>query len=131
MTRLTKTLAYEHIAKKKQVGEKDIIDKFDVIKLLKSEFNLIGLTGEPIFIPESVPVQYHRMPDITILEKNIVIELDGEIHGNGDEVTARSKDLNREPEYKRAGFRLIVINKEDTQGYKKDLVLKILEDSLK
>ena len=90
--RFTKKLSYEHKAKKNQSGEKDIIDKFDVIDILKNQFGLIGLTGEVITIPGKY---YHRMPDIVIKEHDIAIELDGEIHGSGDEISKRDGEDGR------------------------------------
>ncbi len=59
MGRMTKTLSYEHKAKKKQVGEKDIPTKFKVIRILKDHFDCIGLTNETFQIIEMI-IGFHR-----------------------------------------------------------------------
>lgn len=122
--RLTKTLSFEHKSRLKQLGEKDIKEKFVLIKLLRKQFDLLGLTGETIQIPNTI---YHRMPDVTIPQKNIVIELDGEIHENDDELTKLERDKDRDLDYKEAGYKLIIINKESTNGYKTENVIQVLE----
>jgi len=126
--RLTKTLQYEHQAKKKRIGEKDIKDKFDVVSILRKEFGLHGLTGEAIFIPDSYPVQYYRMPDILIEAKDIAIELDGPIHGNGEAVTKRPKDIRRDLDYHKTKYDLIIINYEQTNGYEYNKVISEFEN---
>ena len=122
--RFTGTLSFENQARKKRRGEKDLSEKFKIINLIHDEFGLFGLTGEVIPIPESY---WHRMPDIVIPQRNIVIELDGEIHGNGDAVSKREDDIQRDLDYPKAGFKLIIINKQETNGYQKEKVLEVLE----
>ena len=126
MTRLTGKLSFEHQAKRKRKGEKDLTEKFKLINLIHDEYGLFGLTGELISIPDR-KLNYHRMPDIVIPQKNIVIELDGFIHGNGDEISKREDDKQRDQDYKDAGFKLIIINEQQTNGYEISKVLQVLE----
>ena len=122
--RFTKTLAYEHLARKNREGEGDIEDKFLVIGILKEFFGLHGLTGELV----QIDCDSYRLPDILIRSiPTTIIELDGGIHGYGDQVTKREKDIQRDEDYKKAGYNLIVINKEETAKYDYHLVIPILQ----
>lgn len=122
--RFTKTQAYQHQARLHQEGEEDLMDKFRVIYILRDEFGLHGLTGEVLTIDEDC----YRFPDIFIKKSSpeIVIELDGEIHGDGDEVSKREKDVWRDKDYLRIGVKLIIINKSLTNGYEKAKVIDCL-----
>jgi len=122
--RMNKTLSFEHQAKKKETEEKDTTDKFKVIMMIYKKFKLFGLTGEKIPIPET---KRYRLPDIVIPQRNIVIELDGEIHEGWDDLTTLEKDKDRNQDYKEAGYQIIVINKELTFGYKEEHIIKKLE----
>lgn len=126
MTRLTKKLSFEHKARKRQVGEKDIPTKFRVIKILKDNFNLIGLTGETFQIPGRA---YHRMPDIYVPEIKTVIELDGLIHGNGETATKLSTDETRDEDYKQAGLKEIIIFAGLTDNYEQSKVIETLQQN--
>lgn len=125
--RFTKKLAYQHLAQRKQEGEPDLLDKFGVIGILKECFGLYGLTGEVVQIEDDTC----RLPDILIKAHvpPIVIELDGEVHGMGDDVSKRNKDILRDLDYKQAGCKLIIINKEATNGYDPHQVFQIIRDS--
>jgi len=128
MTRLTKNLSFEHNARKKRVSEKDIPDKFKIIKILKENFNLIGLTGETFQIPGKV---YHRMPDIYIPEIRTVIELEGLVHGHGDVITKTVTDETRDEDYKKANLKEILIFSAMTDNYESSQVIKtLLENGL-
>lgn len=127
---MSNKLSFENNARKKRPGEKDLKDKFDVIKILRSEFGLHGITGESILIPDSIPVQYYRLPDIVIASHDIIIELDGPIHGNGDDISKRKKDVERDNDYKKTKYKLVIINYEELpKGYGKEKVIHILEKS--
>ena len=129
--RFTGKLSFEHRANKNRTSESDTTDKFNIIMLLYEKFSLIGLTGEMIPIPDGGPDRY-RLPDITIPQKNIVIELDGAIHGFGDKISKKKRDVYRDEDYKTAGYKLIIVNKETTKGYRKDLVETVfLENGLR
>ena len=122
--RMTKTLAFENLARKSREGEGDIEDKFHVIKILRDFFGLHGLTGEVVEISEDSC----RLPDILIkTNPRTIIEMDGQIHGS-DEITKPERDINRDSDYKKLGFNLIIINKENTLGYSTDKVIKSLQE---
>lgn len=116
--------SFIHRAQFRQYGEKDLIDKFKIIKILKDKFGLHGLTGEMIQIDKDS----HRCPDILIKNgrEMIVIELDGEVHGSGDGITKRKKDVKRDNDYQAARVREIILNKESTNGYEENLVMDSL-----
>src|SRR5690348_1415098 len=111
--RLTYKEAFVRLANKKRDGELDMVDKFKVIRTLRNYFGLYGLTGEVLMIDgESC-----RMPDIFIKNRPpIVIELDGGIHGMGDQISKRDKDVVRDKDYEDLGIKLVIINKELTDN---------------
>ena len=86
-----------------------------IINLIHEKFGLIGLPGELIAIPDRKPINYHRMPSITIPQRNIVIELESK------------KDNELVKDYKDAGYKLIIVNQELTNGYELEKVIEILE----
>ena len=121
--RMTKSMAYEHLAKRNREGEQDIPDKFKVINILREDFSLYGLTGETLMIDS----EHCRLPDILIKGKpTVVIELDGEFHGNGEDISKKDSDIDRDNDYRRLGVKLIIINKLSTNGYEYDQVKQAL-----
>ena len=125
--KMDKKQAYVHQAKRKRKSEKDIPIKHKIINLIHDRFGLIGLTSEVIPIPDRKPINYHRMPDILIPQRNIVIELDGPIHGYGDGISKREDDIQRDQDYKDAGYKLIIVNQELTNGYELEKVFDVLQ----
>jgi hypothetical protein len=124
--RLTGTQSFEHQARLKQFGEKDIIEKFHVIQILRDFFGLHGLTGEVLMIDN----ESCRMPDILIKRKPItVIELDGLFHQWGEPIAKLEKDVNRDSDYNSIGVKLIIINEEATLGYATDKIIQVLEQN--
>ena len=124
--RFTGKLAFEQIARRKSEGEPDLDDKFRIIAILR-DFGLHGLTGEVTKVGDDA----YRLPDLLIknCKPEIVIELDGEMHGNGEQITKRPRDETRDSDYIRNGYRLIIINKEQTNGYETEKVIKLLEEN--
>ena len=122
----TKQGAYIHRARQKQEGELDIVDKFRIIKILREQFGLHGLTGEIVMISEDKC----RCPDILIKTKlkPIIIELDGLCHGEPQLPT--KKTVKRNDDYEEIGILNIIINKEETKDYREDLVIEKLKKSL-
>ena len=119
--RFTYTQAYEHLAKQNRSGEQDIDDKFKIIGILRSEFGLYGLTGEVVPIGDD----FYRLPDVFVKKPiPIAIELDGGWHGTGDKITQKPRDVERGCDYEDSGVKLIIINKEQTKGYKTKLVIE-------
>ena len=124
--RFTKTEAYSHRANLNRLGEQDLGDKFNVIRVLRNYFGLNGLTGEILMIDS----ESCRMPDILIKGRPVmVIELDGGVHGMGDQISKRSKDVDRDKDYEIIGVKLVIINKEITNGYETKKVIKVLEEN--
>ena len=89
-----------------------------IIHLIHERFGLIGLPSEVIPIPNRTPINYNRMPSITIPQRNIVIDLE-----NKKEIDEKEK----EKDYKDAGYKLIIVNQELTNGYEPEKVLTVLE----
>lgn len=123
--RFTKDLAYQHRATQQREGEKDLKEKFAVILILRKLFGLYGLTGEIVQITDDTC----RCPDIMIKSIQTVLELDGEIHGSGDDVTRRPRDIERDADYATVDIKCIVINKELTSNYDTGKIAKILEQN--
>ena len=124
--RLTYKQAWEHLARSKQTSESDLDDKFKVIRILRNHFGLYGLTGEIIMING----EFCRMPDLFIKDNPpICVELDGFVHGNGEQISKRDKDVQRDKDYQSIGIKLVIINKEQTEGYSTDKVIKVLEEN--
>ena len=122
--RLTYTQAYQHLAVRNREGEGDLVDKFFVIGILRTYFNMYGLTGEVVKIDDDS----YRLPDILVKGQiPIVIELDGGIHGNGDKISKPEKDTTRDDDYRKSGVKLIIINYELTDHYQKEKVIQALE----
>ena len=123
---MDKKQAWQHLAVKQRVGEKDLKEKFAVIKILREEFGLHGLTGEILMIDS----ESCRLPDILIKGRPLTcVELDGEWHQFGDQISKRERDVDRDKDYSRMGVKLVIINKELTQGYETEKVIKCLEDN--
>jgi hypothetical protein len=124
--KFTKTEAYQHLAVRNREGEKDLYEKFKVISILRNEFGLYGLTGEILMIDS----ESCRLPDILVKGVIlIVIELEGEWHGVGDQISKRDKDVIRDKDYHSIGVKLILIYKELTDGYDTEKVIKVLEEN--
>jgi len=121
-----KKSSWEGRAKKKQEGGSDRDDKFQVIAVLKNHFGLYGLTGEAFETAD----QEWVFPDIFVKssEPQIAIELDGEVHGLGDEMTTTDKTFKRNGRYERLGIKLIILNKIQTDGYEDSCVIEVLKN---
>ena len=122
--RFTRTEAYCHRANINRIGEQDLDDKFNVTRVLRNYFGLNGLTGEILMIDS----QSCRLPDILIKGRPLtVIELDGLAHGESH--MPNNKTLERNKDYESVGVKLVIINKELTDGYSTEKVIKCLEDN--
>ncbi len=110
-----------HRAQSRRNEESDLDDKFKIIRILKEKFGLHGLTGEKIPIDS----QSFRCPDIYIKGLDpIIIELDGQIHGEPLILTQKTKDRNAD--YDKIGIKYIIINKEETGMYSENKVIQCL-----
>lgn len=122
------TNRYRDQARKTQVGESDINDKFRVIKILKEEFGLDGLTGEAIEIPNGYAQA--RYPDIMVKAyvPPLVIELNGERpHGNGDPIERMQNDFEKMCDYSKVpDIKVIAIYSAQTHGYERNSVIENL-----
>ena len=124
--RFTYTQAYQQLAVRQRDGEKDIKEKFHVIDILREYFGLHGLTWEVVPIDN----ESCRLPDLLIKGSPlIVIELDGYYHQWGEPIAKLDKDVNRDSDYESVGVKLVIINKELTQGYETEKVIKVLEEN--
>jgi len=110
-----------HKYRKEHPEERDLVEKFLLIKILREKFGRYGLTGEVVNIGEE-----YRYPDVMVnsIEPQEVYELDGEYHGFG-EIQGR-KDLSKDDFYSRAGVTVYHINKVQTDGYSEDRIIECL-----
>ena len=110
-----------HKYRKEHPEERDLSEKFLLIKILRENFGRHGLTGEVV----QVGLRF-KLPDVFVkaTDPQEVYELDGEYHGVGEYVIGR--DLERAEFYELAGCKLYVINKKQTNGYKELEIIKSL-----
>ncbi len=113
--------AWMYLARKSDNYNYDWKEKELVNIILRQYFGAGGCFDEPIGTKED-----HKFADICVKSRSIVIELDGEKHGSGDEISTSKYDYDRHDWYKRHGFTLYVINKEDTDGYDEKKVIERL-----
>lgn len=116
--------AHIHRANKKRDSESDIPDKFRVAKILKDNFGIIALTDEVVLTPGGYA--NYRKPDLYNKTRKIAFELDGIIHGYGDEVSQREKDWRKLEDYKLIKLEHYVLNSAVTNGYAEDFVVSEL-----
>src|SRR5690242_2108415 len=108
--------SFIHNAQRKMRSESDIPDKFKIIKILREEFGLFGLTGEAIQINE----YKCRWPDVLVKANipMIAIELQGHIHGYGEPISESQRDVQRNTDYQfRTDIKLIKLGINQTNGY--------------
>lgn len=110
-----------HRYRKENPGERDLDEKFLLIKILRERFGRYGLTGEVVSIGEE-----HRFPDVmvTSIVPQEVYEMDGEYHGFGE--IQGKKDMKKDDFYFRAGVTVYRINKVQTDGYSEEKIVKRL-----
>lgn len=127
---ITNKRSWIHKARKEREGEGDIPEKFKVIRILRDHFDLHGLTGECIcdWEDQALPPKIieFRFPDIFIKTEQIAIELDGEYHGFGDDLTISDQTVQRNLFYDRLGIQCITLNKKMTQDYDEGLIIECL-----
>jgi len=97
-------------------------DKQKVIDILRDEFGIHSIRSDGL--PD-----IRRIPDIetTDIYPTIYIELDGGYHGFGDDVSTVDKTKRRNQDYIDKGYKLIIINEADTDGYSRDKVIERLK----
>ena len=122
---LTNKRSFVHRANKRRTSESDIPDKFKVMAILKKHFGIITLTDEAIPTP-SGHFDY-RNPDLFDKQNQAVYELDGEVHGWGDEISVRERDQRKLDDYDKIGMKYYIINSAVTRGYSEDLVVSELK----
>lgn len=128
--RMTRDLAWEHYTRTKQIGETDLSSKFFLSRILFARFGLYGLTDERIIIPNGFAE--YRLPDVFVKARvpQLAFELDGYIHGDGDEITKRHSDEERDYDYSLViGLNEIIINRSLTLNYQEEKIVKIIEDA--
>jgi very-short-patch-repair endonuclease len=107
-----------HQARKSDNYSWDYKEKDKVNWILREHFGFAGVFDEPVGTRED-----HRFPDIYVRHRCLVIELDGEYHGSGDDISTSAKDSGRYEWFRQHGFKLIVINKEATDGYDEQKII--------
>ena len=118
---LTNKRSYVHKARKSDNYKYDLDEKDKVRKILLERFGLYAFEDEVITWSEE-----HRYPDLFIKSEQTAIELDGEGHGFGDDITTTDKTWKRNRFYEDIGMKLIIINKAVTE-YEEDKIIQCLE----
>jgi hypothetical protein len=123
--------SHQHRANRNRTSESDIPDKFRVMAIIKKYFNIRTLTDEVIPIPKGYAT--YRQPDLLAKHpRRIVFELDGLVHGNGDEVSFRERDERKLNDYESIYQEYYVINSAVTDGYEESkVVTTLLEQGLR
>jgi len=113
-----------HRARKLDSYNWDEDDKQKVIDIVRTSFG-IHLIRDAVVVHNGKA----RYPDLksTNYSPLLFVELDGEYHGAGDEITETTRTGRRNEFYQKQNLQLIVINKEATEGYKKERVIEVLE----
>ena len=125
----TKKKLFVHRANRNRTSESDIPAKFRVIGYAKKHFGLRGLTDEVIKIPDGAAS--YRRPDILFKPQErtqgFVILLHGGIHGSGDEVSTRGKDVAALEDYAKANMLVMELYAELTENYSEDFVIRAFQ----
>ncbi len=118
-------------AAKNQEGENDIPEKFRTIHILRDLFGLHGLTDVAVPIEST---DWYRIPDVFIkaVIPQIAIDLHGThpSHNRSWEEDLSTKDSNRREDYESEGIKYIEIYEEETKGYKREEIIKVLNKTL-
>jgi len=117
--------SYIHRARRSDNYISDEEDKQMLIDLLWSEFHIAAIRPQFFVAHDGRRI----FPDVVTTnhpDGEFYFELDGEYHGAGD-ITTSDKTWRRNHRYEESGKKLVVINKEDTNGYKKNRVIEILK----
>lgn len=102
----------------------DINEKFRLIRILRERFGLYGLTGERLTTLEGEWIK----PDVFVKssEPQIAFELDGDIHGLGDDITTTDSTWKRNERYAKLNVKLIIINEALTK-YEDQEIIEVLK----
>ncbi len=117
--------SYIHQARKSDNYSSDEDDKQMLIDLLWSEFHIAAIRPD-FFVANDGKRIYPDVRTTNYPDGTIYFELDGEYHGAGD-ITTSDKTWRRNHRYEESNKDLIVINKEDTNGYEKNKIMEILK----
>jgi len=118
--------SYIHKARRSDNYISDEEDKQMLIDLLWSEFHIAAIRPDFFVANDEVRI----FPDVQTTNYpggTFYFELDGEYHGAGD-ITTSDKTWRRNHRYEESDKNLIIINKEDTNGYEKNKIMEILKD---
>lgn len=127
LVNITRKRSYIWRARKSDNYKGDDKEKQFLIDLLWSDFGIASIRPEPILTTSGK----HRFPDLRSTNTNPIyyFELDGEYHGSGDDISTSAQTWERNRDYDKLGYRLIVINKEATDGYDKKKVRMLLKSA--
>ena len=125
LVKITGNRAWIDKARKSDNYKGDADDKQLLIDILWKHFHIAAITGDSI---ETISGR-KRIPDVRSTNYNptIYFEMDGEYHGFGDELTTSDATYRRNKDYEDLGYKLIVINKSDTDGYDKSKIIANLK----
>ena len=100
-------------------------DKQILIDILRDNFGIHSVRGDVVHTIRNTV----RYPDVTTTDylPTLYLELDGEYHGFGDDISTSNGTFRRNKDYEDLGYRLIVINKLDTDGYNKRKIVALLK----
>ena len=102
MTNLTNKKAFVHRAFRKASEEPDVQIKREIKQAMADNFKIYFLEGENIQTENGF-----RRPDLISKSKKLIIEIDGSWH---DTLRGQRHDEKRNDDYKKLGFRCIVVH---------------------
>ena len=87
-------------------------DRISNLQATLSELGYNSLRGQVLHHPTFIARGRHPDLILKIKGETIPIELDGPIHGSGDDVSESEQTRNRNDDYIRSGYLPIIINEE-------------------
>ena len=100
-----------HKAKIKSVGGTDLVRK-NIAQVELSKLGYKALQNETLTNPNFIARSRHPDLIVKIYGEKVPIELDGAVHGSGDEVSESKQTKYRNDDYVRAGFLPVIANEE-------------------
>ena len=100
-----------HQTNKKRTQPNDF-DRISEVQSILTELGYHSFTGQTLYSKKFIARERHPDLLINMNGEMIPLELDGSIHGSGDEVSETLQTKYRNDDYFRAGFLPIVLNEE-------------------
>lgn len=100
-----------HQANKKRIQPNDF-DKISEVQSILTELGYASFTSQTLYSNKFIARERHPDLLINLNGEMIPLELDGSVHGSGDEISETLQTKYRNDDYFRAGFLPIILNEE-------------------